>query len=98
MGSSYKSISICATASSVSDKTNNETVVCRGGLLDVECAVTLPDSMFRAVESLVSAPLNAEVPSLADGTEFLSLYTRVESTTTDPLLNELTMDRRKDDP
>jgi len=99
LDTSYKSISICATASSVSDKTDNDTIVGRGGLLDVDvdCAETLPGTTFRVVE-LLSSLLNDEVAELVEGTEFLSLYTRVMSTTTDPLLNEFTMDRRKDDP
>lgn len=42
--------------------------------------------MFREEEGLVSALVNSEVILLAEGTEFLSLNTRVESTTTDPFL------------
>lgn len=46
----------------------------------------LPGIMFREVELLVIAVLSSEVALLAEGTEFGSVKTRVESTTTDPLL------------
>lgn len=45
----------------------------------------LPGIMFR-VELLVSAVLSCAVALLAGGTEFGSVNTMVESTTTDPLL------------
>jgi len=51
-----------------------------------EVASTLPDTTFRE-ELLVSALLSCEVALLADGTELLSLNTRVVLTTTDPFVN-----------
>lgn len=49
-------------------------------------AVTLPGIMLRDVELLVSPLLSCAVALLVEGTEDLSLKTRVISTTTDPLL------------
>lgn len=49
-------------------------------------AETLPGITFREEELLISSVLNCEVALLAEGTELLSLNTRVELTTTDPLL------------
>lgn len=49
-------------------------------------AETLPGITFREEELLVSSLLNSEVALLAEGTELLSLNTRVMLTTTDPLL------------
>lgn len=46
----------------------------------------LPGIMFKELELLVIAVLSSEVALLAEGTEFGSVKTRVESTTTDPLL------------
>lgn len=88
------SISICATASSVSEKTANEPIVGRGALLvDVENAETLPGITFRVEELPVSSVPNFEVASLTAGTEFLSLNTRVILVTTEPFLKVLTKDR-----
>ena len=49
-------------------------------------ADTLPGITFREEELLVSAVLKSEVALLSEGTEFLSLNTRVMLVTTEPLL------------
>lgn len=49
-------------------------------------AETLPAITLREEELLVSSLSNCEVALLAEGTEFLSLNTRVMLTATDPLL------------
>lgn len=50
LGAGYKSISICATASSVSENTANEPIVGRGALLDVD----VDSEIVEKAEILVS--------------------------------------------
>lgn len=66
------------------DKFKETTYSKRLILIDLP-AETLPGITFREVE-VVSSLSNWEVALLAEGTEFLSLNTRVILTITDPLL------------